>query len=280
MKITIICDVLGEENNGTTIAAMNLIRYLKANNHEVKVVCPDKFRENDEGFYIVSQMDFGKSLNKIVERVGVTIAKANKEIILEAIKDADIIHIMLPFSLGMTTVKLAKKLNIPVTAGFHMMAQNISGYAKLDKSEIINKSIYEYIYKHFYRYVDVIHFPTNFIKNLFEKNIKETTPGFIISNGVSELIKRINTPKPDEFKDKFVILNIGRYSKEKAQNVLIKAIKYSKYAKLGFTFFCACLSFFPEVAVFAIFELPAGTYGVKVAAASNAKSHQLDLAAS
>lgn len=29
-KITIVCDVLGEENNGTTIAAMNLIRFLKS----------------------------------------------------------------------------------------------------------------------------------------------------------------------------------------------------------------------------------------------------------
>lgn len=41
MKITIVCDVLGEENNGTTIAAMNLIRSLKAKGHNVTVVCPD-----------------------------------------------------------------------------------------------------------------------------------------------------------------------------------------------------------------------------------------------
>ena len=31
MIITIVCDVLGEENNGTTVAAMNLIRHLKDN---------------------------------------------------------------------------------------------------------------------------------------------------------------------------------------------------------------------------------------------------------
>ena len=38
MKIAIICDVLGKENNGTTVAAMNLIRSLKAKGHEVRVV--------------------------------------------------------------------------------------------------------------------------------------------------------------------------------------------------------------------------------------------------
>lgn len=33
MKILVVCDVLGKENNGTTIAAMNLIRYLKSRGH-------------------------------------------------------------------------------------------------------------------------------------------------------------------------------------------------------------------------------------------------------
>ena len=42
MKISIICGVLGAENNGTTIAAMNHIRRLKAKGHDVKVVCPDE----------------------------------------------------------------------------------------------------------------------------------------------------------------------------------------------------------------------------------------------
>ena len=38
MIIAVVSDVLGEENNGTTIAAMNLIRSLKAKGHEVRVI--------------------------------------------------------------------------------------------------------------------------------------------------------------------------------------------------------------------------------------------------
>ena len=37
MTITIVCDILGEEINGTTIACMNLIRYLRAQGHTVRV---------------------------------------------------------------------------------------------------------------------------------------------------------------------------------------------------------------------------------------------------
>lgn len=44
MKITIVCDVLGKENNGTTIAAMNRIRYLREHGHEVRVLCCDQDR--------------------------------------------------------------------------------------------------------------------------------------------------------------------------------------------------------------------------------------------
>lgn len=42
MNITIICDVLGEPNNGTTIATLNLINFLQKQGHIVRVVCPDQ----------------------------------------------------------------------------------------------------------------------------------------------------------------------------------------------------------------------------------------------
>ena len=35
MIITVVCDVLGEENNGTTIAANNLINFLREQGHTV-----------------------------------------------------------------------------------------------------------------------------------------------------------------------------------------------------------------------------------------------------
>ena len=47
MIIAVVCDVLGEENNGQTVAAMNLIRFLKEKGHEVRVVCPDEERKGN-----------------------------------------------------------------------------------------------------------------------------------------------------------------------------------------------------------------------------------------
>lgn len=229
MIVTIVCDVLGKENNGQTIAAMNLIRFLKSKGHTVRVICADKEREGQEDFFVVPSRSFGKLLDKYVDKVGVTIAKPDKEVMKKAIEGSDCVHLMTPFSLSMQAVKIATELNIPLTAGFHMQAENLTSYFKLNKINIVNNYVYKFIWKHVYKFIEAIHYPTQFIRDIFEKNIKQSTPGYVISNGVHDYVQKRDTLKPEEFKDKIVILSTGRYAREKSQDTLIKAIKYSKY---------------------------------------------------
>ena len=167
--------------------------------------------------------------NNYVKKVGVTLAKPDKEIVKRAVIGADIVHIMLPFGLGVCAARIAKANNIPLTAGFHMQAENFTSYIKLNKVKFLNKTIYKIIYNNLYSIVNGIHYPTQFIRNVFEKNIKKTTPGYVISNGVHSYVQKRQIEKPDELKDKIVILSTGRYAREKSQDTLIKAVKYSKY---------------------------------------------------
>ncbi|HEY8395291.1 MAG TPA: glycosyltransferase [Bacilli bacterium] len=227
MIITVVCDVLGEENNGTTIAAMNLIRSLKAKGHEVRVICPDQDKKNLPGYYIVKTINLGP-LNNYVKKNGVALAKADKKVIYEAIRDADAVHLMVPFSLSKATVKLAKKLNKPLTAGFHCQAENFTNHVFLMNSRFANILTYKYFYKKVYRYVDCIHYPSQFIRDTFEGIVGKTN-GVVISNGVSKEFQKREVQRPEAFKDKFVILSVGRLSKEKQQRVLIEAVKKSKY---------------------------------------------------
>lgn len=229
MNITVVCDVLGEENNGTTIAAMNLIRFLQKQNHNVKILCADQSKIGVENYYVVPNRSFGKLLNKYVAKIGVSLPKADDEIIKEAIKDADILHCMLPFEISTHALKFAKEKGIPVTAGFHMQAENFTCYVKLNKLKYANHLVYKYIYNHFYKFVDAIHYPTKFMQDTFESHIKKQTPAFVISNGVHNYVEKRKTEKPEEFRDKFVILTTGRYAREKSQDTLIKAIRYSKH---------------------------------------------------
>ena len=229
MKILVVSDVLGAENNGTTIAAMNLIRFLKKQGHEVRILCPDQDKKGEEGYYIVDTLNLGRALNKYVKKVGVVIAKPRKDVIEKALDGVDSVHIMLPFGLGKATLKIAKEKGLPVTAGFHCQAENFTSYLKLNKLQPLNHAVYKVFYKKFYKYVDAIHYPTKFIKDIFESHIKKQTNGYIISNGVNKRVQKRDVGKPAELKDKIVLLTIGRYAREKAQDTLIKAVMFSKY---------------------------------------------------
>lgn len=229
MVITVVSDVLGEENNGTTIACMNLIRFLKKQGHTVRILCADQNKMGEPNYFIVPNLSLGKMLNSLVEKVGVTLAKPQEEIVVKALEGVDHVHIMLPFGLGKKALEICNKNGISATAGFHMQAENFTSYFKLNKIQPINKMVYKSIYKRFYKNIDGIHFPTIFIKEIFERNIKKNTPAYVISNGVNSYVCKREVEKPEELKDKIVILSIGRYAREKSQDTLIKAIKYSKY---------------------------------------------------
>ena len=71
MKITIVCDVLGEPNNGTSIAAYNLINTLKNKGHDVKVLCPDELKKGEPGYYVLPHLSFGV-FNSYVKKNGVS----------------------------------------------------------------------------------------------------------------------------------------------------------------------------------------------------------------
>lgn len=95
--------------------------------------------------------------------------------------------------------------------------------------KVANKLVYKTIYNNVYQYADGIHYPTEFVRNEFERNVKRATPAFIVSNGVHNYVRKKETPKPIEFRDKIVILTTGRYAREKSQDTLLKAVRYSAY---------------------------------------------------
>ena len=232
MKICVVSDVLDEENNGTTIAAMNLIRSLKEKGHELKIVCPVTKYHNGDDFYFVPKLKLPKVLQNIVDKNNVVIGRPKKKIFYEAMKDCDVVHVMIPLFIGPKAARFAKKkLHKPVTIGFHAQAENVSSHILgLMNSKMVNKVIYKHYYNKAYKYADCIHYPTNFIRNVFEDIVGDTN-GYVISNGVQKIFKPTESEKPEELKNKKVILFTGRLSLEKSHSILIKAISKSKYEK-------------------------------------------------
>lgn len=230
LKVAIVSDVLGEENNGTTIAAMNLIRSLQKKGHDVTVICPDQDKLETPGYVVMPKFNFG-IFNRYVEKNGVVIARVDKKLLEDTLKAQDVVHSMLAFSLGKETARICQKHNIPLTTGFHTQAENITGHLKMMNVKPANRFTYKVLYRRLYKYADAIHFPTQFSRDTFERVVGET-PGYVISNGVNAQF----TLRPDlaktnllNIKAPYTIIFTGRYAKEKTHHILIKALKYSKY---------------------------------------------------
>ena len=226
MKITLVADVFGQTNNGTSATASRLVENMKKRGHDVYVV--STYKSDDKHYYTVSPRNFFIFDNYIKKVNGVALGKPQKQSIYDAIKGADVVHFLLPFKMSKCGMKICKELGIPFTTAFHCQPENITSHVNLQKVKVVNKLIYKLFNIDFYKKCKYVHCPSQFVADkLVENGFK--TKNFVISNGVRDEFRPIPSEKPENLKDKFCIMLSGRYSNEKRQDVLIKAVEYSKY---------------------------------------------------
>ncbi len=230
MVITFVLDMFGSSNNGTTVTCMRTARLLRERGNEVRIIAYIPKDHEDLSMYKVLPCDrvVIPFFDKLILDNGMVIAKGDYKTIAEFIKGSDIVHCMLPFYLEKQVRRVATVMGIPVTSAFHVQPENVSYNLNLGKIKPFNSLIYFLFNKWLYRYTRLVHTPSEMMK---DQMIKHHYKNEIcaISNGVSDRFKPFFTGKPEQYKDKYVILMIGRYSAEKRQDLIFKAIGKSKY---------------------------------------------------
>ena len=226
MKILIVIDQYDGANNGTTISARRFVENLRKRGNEVRVISTGK---EEKEKYRVDKIHLMPVVNKIVTSQGMEFAKADENKLTEAINWAEVVHFYMPFLLSIKGMKIAQKLNKPMTAAFHVQPENITYSIGLGKKEAVNDKIYTVFRDTFFNKFNHIHCPSEFIANELKKH-GYTAKLHVISNGIEPDWKYNKIDKPEELKDKIVITMVGRLSGEKRQDVLIEAVKQTKYA--------------------------------------------------
>lgn len=226
MKITIVADVFGQTNNGTSATASRLVENMKKRGHQVKVV--STYKSDDKNYYTVPERNFLFFNNYIKKINGVALGKPKKQTIEDAIKGSDVVHFLLPFKMSKCGIKICLKNNIPFTTAFHCQPENITSHISLQNAKWLSNLIYKNFNAKFYKKCLYVHCPSQFIADKLVEN-KYQTKNFVISNGVREEFRPTPSEKPEELKDKICIMLSGRYSNEKRQDLLLNAIKESKF---------------------------------------------------
>ncbi len=224
MKIALVLDQFDNQNNGTTNSAARFAERLRARGHEVRIVAigepaPDK--------YVVPTADHG-ILDKLFYAHGMIFGVPDKEVLRQAFDGVDIVHLYLPFKLCRTARKIAKQMGVPHMAAFHCQPEHISYNIKMKYFKPLTFSLYHWFRRRFYRYIDDIHCPSQLLADQLKKHGYKSNL-HVISNGVDEAFLPIEIEKPKEWRDKFVIMNVGRLSAEKRQDLIIRAAMRSKH---------------------------------------------------
>ncbi|WP_068267793.1 glycosyltransferase [Caviibacter abscessus] len=227
MKILIVMNEYFSKSNGMSISTQRFVEQFKkmGKENEIRILAGSSKGTPD---YPLPEL-IVPIFNSIIKKQGFSFAKVKKDVVYEAVEWADIIHLEDPFYLCSYTARVAKKMNKPCMGTFHLYAENMTYSVGLGWLRPANVLI-TWAFKHFvYEYCSDIQCPTEAVKERLIR-YKYNSNLHVISNGIHKDSIVPRSEKPTQFKDKFVIISVGRYSVEKNQILLFEAIKKSKYA--------------------------------------------------
>lgn len=226
MKILLVLDQYDGANNGNTITARRLYTILKQHGHDVRILASGESREDKWGLPEVKVPIF----DGLIRKQGFVFAKPVDDVVEEAVKWADLVHVVMPFMVSKKATKYAIKYNKPMTSAFHVQPENIWFSVHLGNFKPLISFTYFFAKKYIFQYHKYIHCPSNMIANQLIKHHYKADIR-VISNGIESDFVYKKKEKDDIFKGKFLIVMSGRYSHEKRQDLIIKAVKKSKHEK-------------------------------------------------
>lgn len=232
MRIIIASDQHWPMISGVATAGRTLAHGLAAHGHDVLVIAPSqtgrKYEEADENYQIVRtrSLPFPGRENL---RISVAFENEIKKII--ATFGPDIVHVHTQFTVGLTALRMARRLGVPIVATNHTMPENIIRNVRIlmPLARPISHIITEYGVL-LYKGADHIIMPTQAAINLFSYDSLDDVPVSAVSNGI-DLNQYQPGPVPKAFMTRYglptnqpIISYIGRLDAEKHLNVLVAAL--------------------------------------------------------
>ena len=253
MRILLVTDQFDGARNGTTVSARRFARALAERGHQVRVVCagpgsavvgPMPVADDGAG-PVAGPAGHGIEVRRVrplriplfqrlIDDQSMVLARPDESVLREALAWADVAHVLLPFWLGRTTVRLARTLGVPVTAAFHLQPENVTYNLGLGRARWANELVYRAL-RPLYQQVGHVHCPSEFIAGQLREH-GYTADLHVISNGVDPRFTYRKLPRSADLhgvdaRDAVVVTMIGRLSPEKRQDVLIEAVRRSRHAE-------------------------------------------------
>lgn len=221
MRILVVIDDYFNQTNGLCISTQRFVKEFRRQGQEVKILSTSIGGHAD---YSVKEWHIPLFAG-IIAREGFHMAWPDRQQIRRAVAWAQIVLIETPFPLSWQSASLARKENKPVIGTFHLYPGNIT------ESLHINYHFCNAFFMNFFRQISfrrctALQCPTQRVKARLER-YRFKPYLYVNTNGIP--LEFINNPHKDYVDHPFNILCVGRFSVEKHQEVLLKAINYCQH---------------------------------------------------
>lgn len=225
MIIAFVLDQFDVLNNGTVASARRFVENLRKLGHTVRILTTGT-TSDDKDMYLLPEKNVPLA-TYFARKQGMVFSKIDKAKIREFLSGADVVHFYMASPLARAVELIAREMNVPCIAAFHIQPENITYIIHVKNIPGTTKFFYWFLYQYFFKRFRDIHCPTEFIAKELRNNGYGKATLHVISNGVSETFVP-REPLPHE---NINVLMMGRLSPEKRQDLLIEAVRRSKYAE-------------------------------------------------
>ena len=163
----------------------------------------------------------------IIRANGFCYAWIDLKVIREAVEWADVVHFEECFLLERIVRRIAVKRGKAITATYHLLAENITANLGLPKKTLLGRLITRMWVRGAFNYCSDVQCPTPEVARHF-KSFCTRPRVHVISNGIR--LYDAYVPKPVLPEPTVDILCIGRLAREKSQETLLEAMRYSRHA--------------------------------------------------
>jgi 1,2-diacylglycerol 3-alpha-glucosyltransferase len=217
-----VIDSYDDSKNGAVISTKRFVRLLR-DIYDITIIttgAPGPGKVLVPAFYPVG-------VKKIMKKMHTPLGFPSRRVLKKAIGEADIVHIQFPFLLALNSVRIARKMAIPVISTFHIQAEHLAMNAGIHSERFIRLT-YKLWMNRIYNKSDMVICPSRFAEEELRKyGLK--APSVVLSNGILPMFRPIPSERPESMKDRFIILSVGRFAPEKRQEIIIRAISKSAH---------------------------------------------------
>lgn len=254
LKLLFVINNLYTRGNGLSASARRTITLLRERGHDVRVLSSGSAEQAQACDFTAPEFALPARrfplADAIISAQGYAFAKPKRKVIKQAVAWADVVHLEEPFGLQARTAHAAKRAGKPVLATYHIHPENITATIHLDGLWPLNALLLASWRRRIYALAQVVQCPSDSVRQRLQRwglGDKLVT----ISNGVGlapskpaagtkteycapggRQVETKQTPgeAQPEGEQVYRLLVVGRFSREKDQATILKAMRHSRYA--------------------------------------------------